>query len=1388
MKYEEKLEFYLKQLLLNLVNIELKVLNNQLNKSIYTPNIVCSFLVTSGDDQCNLLFHQLFINKNNFNECFEFIIRKLRSLLIDYPKYIKNNTKDYSKILTYCRYILDLMNLKAAPLIFFFNDGNMTYSEIGVYQNTTMQLNRLDIMIHNIILQDACPKYLVNLGCLPNYSLNRYISEYTSGIFLRENEFRELFKIENYSKFHSEAKNIVNFNLKSKEKKPFLNTSLDKSNKSYNKSDISIDSNNQEESFNICKSSNQRGNTFTSCETPNNFFNTEKTCSKCDQSLLFLCKRPYKESISNKFLELNEDIFYIKKNLSELGYNFRSITSTSLGKEFVIVSKETFESYNITASIKRLVEARIRESFKLRKFTKDNFSQDGECIKVILEQECQQNIWIHYEIRSQGLNKFTDIKEQEIKIKILGEFETINYLKNQEFHSKSNTSNPDFELIIGFIKEIMTTDMLIHQLSLCFNLEVDFSSNTNKKEFISKNSILIKSIKELNINCWHRFFNVEDIEVFLDKKISNVPNIICDLFEKNIENDEKDENSRNLEKNTNDVNSSKLRSNKKIVVQIDSELSDTYVYIKLIETAIKKMSDCSEIENYNGYFNEELTNNKYGKNLNLKRNSQSNKFENLNFYANQYSNSYIKLLSKNENKKKNNKYNGFCLINLFQYKSNLIIINIGFFQCFIQYRRNIVHLVKSNIKESFKKYESYLNPIFHQRYLILMLPINNNFFTSSLKGSDKQIFINNTNVLTYFPSRILFDNINEKKIFKYTVYNDFLIKIFTAELINKRMHESFKICHISSSIDRFDNTNFNIPDIEFSFKRKNSLGSKLKINEGSNSKEISDYKEVILINSINIYKILNNDDLKLMSENEEDTSRNILIFYRILVKNRDIQIEIYFEPVSGYMSKVNKNEIKMKEEKTMTEAVNNYLKISDNKIFELIKNIGKLFREILEKKLNSFIKFNSLNMKDSDNNISIRKIYEMNKNKFFNSIIERSDLCIFNIDPINFSGIKKISNLIGDYIDDLQQMFNKLDEDKSKVDYSEIIKNMQLYKEMTYITYIRENDKRIENDTLQRFHEFLKNLFKSLTDFEFENNIIENEGYTYFCKLLSEKDILIIKFPDLVKVLNCICKIQENNNKLVIHINYYTLSVVKMNLNIFSKSIVQNNQELEKVYNIFDENKTFMKMRNKLLNANYESQDYDYNIKYSKFVQDLIDRKEGIDDNLDDSFQQQCNVHKNESFVILKKEESKIYDGTNEGSQIKGNLEIKKLNSLNDIIENYIKFIGYFYDLIYNKNSLISFVYFNTEINLEYMLSYDIKIKLLDFVNISDKKIESFVKFSKYIEIIYGLFNEYFFNFSKNYFCNYLKEYKCNDSQNEVSLIKIRIIINLWIYSFSFLQ
>ena len=188
-----------------------------------------------------------------------------------------------------------------------------------------------------------------------------------------------------------------------------------------------------------------------------------------------------------------------------------------------IFQKETIETYDLNIPTQRIIECRIRQSFKLLKqnYQKYNENKIKLCIQLL------PDIYITYIICNHNNYKEIDSKQfdeeyenkKQIKIKLKAPFYIINYLKqeylkNLTYFEKSKTiikadENQDLllyiEKIIIFIKEMMFSDRLLQIICNAFKNydELDFKS-PKIYDFIDKNHNLWLSLKKLSISSWYR--------------------------------------------------------------------------------------------------------------------------------------------------------------------------------------------------------------------------------------------------------------------------------------------------------------------------------------------------------------------------------------------------------------------------------------------------------------------------------------------------------------------------------------------------------------------------------------------------------------------------------------------------------------------------------------------------------------------------------------------------------------------------------------------------------------------------------------------------------------------------------------------------------------------
>jgi len=182
--------------------------------------------------------------------------------------------------------------------------------------------------------------------------------------------------------------------------------------------------------------------------------------------------------------------------------------------------------------------SRIRESFQLIK----NVSVKNKGRKVKFEIALLPDIYLKYIIIGKS-DKDYMIGEGEkiIKIKIKSYFYILNYLKIEYIKNKNTidklknqknsknqkvkTSSTDIEKILKFIKEIYCTDKFLVTLCNNFTLDKEFNAkeSSEKENFINSNKNLWKTFEELSLHAWHRFFNVETLELMIINKKIDLP-------------------------------------------------------------------------------------------------------------------------------------------------------------------------------------------------------------------------------------------------------------------------------------------------------------------------------------------------------------------------------------------------------------------------------------------------------------------------------------------------------------------------------------------------------------------------------------------------------------------------------------------------------------------------------------------------------------------------------------------------------------------------------------------------------------------------------------------------------------------------------------------------
>jgi hypothetical protein len=156
--------------------------------------------------------------------------------------------------------------------------------------------------------------------------------------------------------------------------------------------------------------------------------------------------------------------------------------------------------------------------------------------KIKFEIPILPEITICYNVRGkQEKDYMSGLTEKNIKIKIKAPFYIFNHLKleyiqnrgiiEKSFTRKNNQfTSTNIEKIIKFIREVINTDIISTSFCSVFTLDKEFQNKeTGEREaFINSNKNLWELLGNLSLHTWHRFFNVEILELMVIKKNINL--------------------------------------------------------------------------------------------------------------------------------------------------------------------------------------------------------------------------------------------------------------------------------------------------------------------------------------------------------------------------------------------------------------------------------------------------------------------------------------------------------------------------------------------------------------------------------------------------------------------------------------------------------------------------------------------------------------------------------------------------------------------------------------------------------------------------------------------------------------------------------------------------
>ena len=471
----QKTEKYLNYLLQSCAQYEDIVYDFNLNKIKYKPKIICTIASSSNIEEIIFIKHAFILDKENYNIYQEKISKKINSILSKYEKRNQDNEIEKQiiflhKILENSLFTFNLMSSTGSRILFLLTDGNFYLPKLGKYNNILMQLNRIDISIQIIDLFYRNNCYgLTSPTFVNDIETMKYLAQFTGGNYINENDFIKFFfpeyknnKNEDHIFFYpSLYPNIINYNSNIEESKALWKRRF------------------------------------------NDYFDEKQIhCVLCEKNFgLFLCKKILINENNNnsliKEITLNEKIDINK--IINSGLNIKYI---GLLKNNINVSvKELFESYRLKLSLSLIIDARIRESFYLKK------TKNRQKIKFIMY--FLPGINIKYNLTKEK----TDILCEEFRVEIFikGDICKINQIKKEII--EKNKKSEKLELLLNFIKEINCTDKISSYFS-----QILQNPGFLENDFFQKNRYILPKVTELTVHKWHRFFNVMMGEIFIMDK------------------------------------------------------------------------------------------------------------------------------------------------------------------------------------------------------------------------------------------------------------------------------------------------------------------------------------------------------------------------------------------------------------------------------------------------------------------------------------------------------------------------------------------------------------------------------------------------------------------------------------------------------------------------------------------------------------------------------------------------------------------------------------------------------------------------------------------------------------------------------------------------------
>ncbi len=523
----------------------------------------------------------------------------------------------------------------------------------------------------------------------------------------------------------------------------------------------------------------------------------------------------------------------------------------------------------------------------------------------------------------------------------------------------------------------------------------------------------------------------------------------------------------------------------------------------------------------------------------------------------------IKLIPKSENNSKKKYLNGLMIMKIDWIRDNLMLLYIGFFQCFHNTRINLRDKLINEIQNTTKNSDINIQTSpFHLRLLL----------TKKINIFKNQEFL----TIPYEMKEVEDEHKNESgSIFTYTVGNKLIL--------------SYLIVNVSETYT-FSRNSILMKFVKFVILQR--LRENFSILN-------TDINSITLISKFNVLNIINCKDIIP----EKIYKHQIVLIYTISVFEQDkIKIELAIEPNhSFYIFKCNEKTVNIYDKEKFISSLIKYFKSSEYKIFSWIKFYDNIMKSIesfnLQKKKINLILFNSKNFtsikKKNENFIKKIKKYlsKFQENSVNNkgANLQTSLTFIKKIDfYLNLNSKNNLEYIKKKIIISLNDIFTSI-QDYSLINVDNLTYYGKLFSTSTIIFFSFPS----KNLLLQNTIDLNKNSVLTIKFYYITIDSLKQMDNEFYEELLNKKELSSFKTENISKeVLSLLNEYNEHNNYL------------KPNSNISElKNIIKDNEIFE--LNIDD-----------FLNNLYTHINYHVILvkKYNFLIHYLLNEKEKIED------------------------------------------------------------------------------------------------------------------------------------------------------------------------------